>query len=106
MAVHDSGDVTFDDEQGLLAWYDSSQWGQRAFCTRCGTSLAFRVRESGETLVSAGTLTSSDGLEISSHIFCDQRPDYYDLTGDAPRMTEAETLAYFEQQGDASAPKP
>jgi hypothetical protein len=79
-----------------LAWYDSSDWARRGFCSRCGSSLFYRMKQEGaKWAVLAGTLDLPPGHEIRMEIFVDEKPDYYDLAGDRPRLTAEETLARF-----------
>ena len=79
-----------------LAWYDSSDWARRGFCSRCGSSLFYRMKQDGaKWVVLAGTLDLPPGHEIRMEIFVDEKPDYYDLAGDRPRLTAEETLARF-----------
>lgn len=75
-----------------MTWYDSSEWAQRSFCSKCGTHLLFRTKDGSYHGVSAGALESQDGLEIGSHIFIDKKPSYFDFADKAPRLTEKEFL--------------
>ncbi len=93
-------DIEFIADQ-TLAWYDSSDWARRGFCKTCGSSLFYRMKHDGAPwAVLAGTLDLPPGLSIRQEIFVDQKPDYYDLAGDRPRLTTAETLARFKGQSD------
>jgi len=47
--------------------------------------------------VLVGALDLPQGLEITEEIFIDEKPDYYDLAGDRPRLTGAEVLAKFQE---------
>lgn len=80
-----------------LTWYESSEWAERGFCKVCGTNLLYRMKSDPETYYpQAGTFDLPEGQEIHEHIFIDAKPDYYDFKGDAPRLTEAETLAQYQ----------
>ncbi|MGB3625358.1 MAG: GFA family protein [Henriciella sp.] len=79
-----------------LAWYDSSDWAKRGFCSRCGSSLFYRMKTDGaKWAVLAGTLDLPAGHTLSMEIFVDEKPDYFDLAGERPRLTAEETLARF-----------
>ncbi len=94
MDVEDA-DIRFTSDE-TLAWYDSSDWARRGFCSRCGSSLFYRMKQEGDKwAVLAGTLDLPPGHEIRMEIFADQKPDYFDLAGDRPRLTAEETLARF-----------
>ena len=91
----EDADMNFTSDE-TLAWYDSSDWARRGFCSRCGSSLFYRMKKDGATwAVLAGTLDLPAGHSIRLEIFADQKPDYYDLAGERPRLTTKETLARF-----------
>jgi len=82
-----------------LAWYDSSDWAERGFCKTCGTSLFYRLKaDDAFWSISAGTLDLPKGLKVSKEIFVDEKPDYYNLAGDRPRLTGPEFLAQLQAQ--------
>ena len=77
-----------------LRWYASSAWGERGFCAECGSSLFWRRKgaESG-WIVCAGALPSADRLQLAGHIYIDDKPAYYDMAGDAPRLSGDQFIA-------------
>jgi len=80
-----------------LTWYDSSDWAQRGFCSTCGSSLFYRLKhEDNFWSVAGGTLDLPAGLTLGKEIFIDEKPDYYDLSGDQPKLTGAEFLASLQ----------
>ncbi|PLX39005.1 MAG: hypothetical protein C0606_00205 [Hyphomicrobiales bacterium] len=96
MAVHCKTDLEFADPEPV-GWYESSAWAERGFCSRCGTSLFYRLSNSPEGMlaVSAEAFDDKDDLELKQHIYVDQQPSRYAFADDAPRLTEAEVLAKF-----------
>lgn len=93
-------DIKFSSDE-TLAWYDSSDWAQRGFCSTCGSSLFYRPKREGASwAVMAGTLDLPAGKPIRREIFLDDKADYYDLAGDRLRLSNAETLARFESNKD------
>ncbi len=94
MAVHCPGEPTFTYQEGL-AWYQGTDWAQRGFCARCGSSLFWRLAEtpSAMTIVSVESFDSAEDLKLSRHIYIDAKPERYDFKDDCPRVTEAELLA-------------
>ena len=94
MAVRMEGGVTFDAEEALV-WFRSSDQGERGFCSRCGTSLFWRLAEdpAAMTVVSAEALDDAEDLTLERHIYIDAKPARYDFVGDQPRITEAELMA-------------
>lgn len=95
----DCTNVAFDVDEGL-AWYDSSEWAQRGFCQRCGSSLFYRMKDESVTYmnVSVAVLERSDDIVIQDHIYVDHKPPYYDFADNCPRLTEKETLEKFEKE--------
>ena len=95
-ALEDATDLQISGEDSMTV-YKSSDWGERCFCKVCGTSLFWRSPTFGHTAVMAGALTDTTGLEFTSQIFIDSKPDYYDFANDTKKMTEQEFLAQFAQ---------
>ena len=90
MEVDMSTGVRFETDEGL-SWYRSSEIGERGFCRRCGSSLFWRRVGAGAAMsVSAHALQTDHGLELTQHIWVDDKPDWYDFADDAPRKTAAE----------------
>lgn len=73
--------------------YKSSEWGERAFCKVCGTSLYWHLAGSDTYSFSAGVLDDQTQLNLTMQIFIDEKPDYYDFANDTPRLTGAEAMA-------------
>jgi hypothetical protein len=89
-------DVEFTNESGL-AFYRSSDWAERGFCNRCGTSLCYRLSEQKLYFVSLEALDDRDGFAFSHQIFIDEKPAYYDFANKTRTMTGAEVFAAFAQ---------
>ena len=70
-----------------LKWYRSSPWGERGFCSDCGSTLFWRAAGMEFWSVSAGALSDQRGLEISEHIYIDAKPSFYDFADERPRTT-------------------
>ncbi len=86
---------------GDLVWYQSSDWAERGFCGRCGTSLLYRL--SGDPpiyLPYVGCIDLPSQPKLGEHIFIESKPPYYDFADNAPRLTGEEFLARL-QSGDA-----
>ncbi|MEC8664329.1 MAG: GFA family protein [Pseudomonadota bacterium] len=69
-----------------LKWFDSSEWGQRGFCSECGTHMLFRTKDGSYN----GVCAPIDGMadfKIGEHIFVDRKPFEYDFSDDTPRLT-------------------
>lgn len=77
-----------------LIWYESSEWGRRGFCSTCGSSLFFRMKDRDDFwAILQGCLELPEGLSLGKEIFIDMKPGHYALAGDHPRLTGEEFLA-------------
>jgi len=94
LSCEDDWAITGEDS---LTWYDSSDWGQRGFCNKCGTHLFGRVSAGDYRGIYAGSLDNQDELKIGMHIFIDKKPPYYDFADDTKRLTEADFMAMFAE---------
>jgi hypothetical protein len=83
--------VVFEGE--ALGRFDSSEWAQRGFCRSCGTTLFYFLKPSKSYMLSVGAFDDQSPFRLVREIFIDHKPAGYDLAGDHPRWTEAETLA-------------
>lgn len=85
------------DVEGPVHWFQSSDWGERGSCERCGSAMFWRLRDNHENfVVSIGSLNDKSGLgEITEHYFADNIPSSFDFTGSAQRLSREETLARF-----------
>jgi len=77
--------------------HPSSAWAERAFCSKCGSSLYYRLTAEGpyhgNTSVAFGTLDDQAGFEMTTEWFIDKKPDSYGLVGERRCITEAEAFA-------------
>ena len=76
-----------------IAIYASSEWAERAFCMRCGSSLYYRLKPQDLYWVSIGAFDDSSPFRLVGEIYVDAKPKGYDFAGHHPRLTEAEFLA-------------
>jgi hypothetical protein len=83
-----------------LGIYRSSDWAERAFCKRCGTSLYYRLVDKNHHYVSAEAFDSRDGYRFAHQVFIDEKPAYYDFANKTHNMTGAEVFAQFAPGGD------
>src|SRR5262245_33027959 len=91
--VHD-GAVAFEGADNIGV-YKSSMWEERAFCKVCGSSLYYRLLGTAHYSFSANALDDQSGLVLTSQIFIDEKPAYYDFANDTPKLTGAQVFAAF-----------
>ena len=67
-----SDQVTIEDTQKTLQWYESSTGAQRGFCARCGTSLFFKSKRwPGELHIALPAFDDPIDREPQAHAFYD-----------------------------------
>lgn len=70
----------------LVRWIDSSSFGRRAFCCKCGSPLQVRVSHQPETLdFPIATLDEPDEVKPEFHIFLDSRVAWFNPDDGLPR---------------------
>lgn len=85
------------DVSGPVTRYASSDWAERAFCSRCGTHLFYRLLANNAHYLAAGLFQDEDGLRLTQQIYIDEKPAYYALANDTEMLTGAQVQA---QQSD------
>lgn len=92
--------VEFEGEDNVVR-YRSSEWAERGFCGRCGTSLFYHYLPIGTYGLLAGLFPDDALMPLNEEIFIDEKPDYYAFAGDTEKMTGAEVMAKFgvDQEG-------
>ena len=85
--------------EDAVATYRSSDWAERAFCSRCGSNLWYLFRPTGNRTFLAGLFDLPEGFTIKQQIFVDEKPDWYDLAQDSPMKTGPEIIAEAEAAG-------
>lgn len=89
--------------EGPLATYESSDWAERQFCSRCGAGLFWRLKAGGMTMVSIQAFEDPGAFVFEDEIYVDHKPRNYAFAGDRPRRTEAEVLAMYASAADGAA---
>jgi hypothetical protein len=99
LAVDCGADVVIEGEENVGV-YDSSQWAERGFCTRCGTHLFYRLKQNQQYHIPAGLLDGCDDLVFESQVFIDEKPGYYAFANETKNMTGAEIFAMYAPKSD------
>lgn len=87
-------EVAFTGEDNI-ATYSSSDWAERGFCKRCGTHLFYRLKETGQHMVSVGVFNRDEDLQFTHQVFVDERPSYYEFANETTNMTGKEVFEKF-----------
>ena len=80
--------------------FGSTDWAERGFCSKCGTHLYIKVKDSGRYIVPAGLFDLDQELDFDHQIFIDKRPSYYCFVNETKDMTGEEVFGQFTS-GDA-----
>lgn len=83
----------------LIERYGSSEWAERGFCRKCGSSLFYRLIEQDMYIMATGVFDDVEQFAIAGEIFIDEKPSGYNFAGDHPRLTGEEFMASM-QGGD------
>jgi hypothetical protein len=77
----------------------SSDWAERAWCDRCGSTLYYRVTMEGplrgQYHVALGTFDAPEAFEFASEIYIDRKPASFAFAGERRTKTKAEIEAQF-----------
>jgi hypothetical protein len=93
LAVHAGPNVAFEGTEHIGV-FASSDWAQRAFCKQCGSHLFYKLLATGEHFIPAGAFETND-FELTSQIYIDNKPGYYDFANKTPMLTEAQVIEQF-----------
>lgn len=74
--------------EGDVTWYQSSPEARRGFCGTCGSTLFWQPEGQPRVAIAAGSIDGASGLEITRHIFCAFKGDYYTLADGVPQLAE------------------
>ena len=92
-------DIQIEGEANITV-YRSSEWAERAFCNTCGSNLFYRLVDSGDHFICAGILDDPAKLELTSQVFIDEKPAFYEFANDTKKMTGAEVFALYAPKED------
>ncbi|UXN05389.1 GFA family protein [Bartonella sp. HY761] len=79
--------------------YPSSSWGERLFCSSCGSSLGWRMRDGSMVYLSAAAFDDQSGFELKSEIYYDEKPHFYEFANETRKMTGKDIEALFSNGG-------
>lgn len=83
--------------------FQSSEWGERVFCARCGSSLAWMSRDGAMAFASVQAFADPGKYPLRHELFIDCKPENYALAGEHETMTEAQFLAQYASNPEAGA---
>ena len=94
MAVECEAVAVADDRH--LGIYKSSEYGERCFCTTCGSTLFWRMQSGeGHVAVSLQAFEDPGQFAFTSEIFVDEQPSNYAFANKTKRITGEQFIAAF-----------
>ena len=85
-------------EQEHLSLFQSSEWGERGFCNHCGTSLFWRTQDGSYCNINVFALQQQpEDLKLTTEIYIDNKPDFYQFKYSTEQLTEADVVALFSK---------
>ena len=68
-----------------ITWYRASDFAKRGFCATCGSAMFWKHEADPFISVLAGSFDEPTGLKITSHIFCADKGDFYEIADGLPQ---------------------
>lgn len=94
MAINCGSNITIEGEE-YISTFNSSDWAERGFCSKCGTHLFYRLRRIDQYSVPAGLFDDQGCIEMESQFFIDKKPSYYSFSNSTIELTEAQVFASY-----------
>ena len=97
LAVDCGTDVSFEGEENISV-FNSSEWAERGFCSKCGTHLFYRLKDSQQYFIPVGLFDDDRPFTFDHQVYIDKKPSYYCFANATQTMTEAEAIAAYAPQ--------
>jgi hypothetical protein len=72
-----------------VTWYRASPGARRGFCATCGSALFWQADGASYLSIMAGAFEQPTGLRLTSHIFCADKGDFYEITDGMPQFPQS-----------------
>ncbi|MFC7051312.1 GFA family protein [Hansschlegelia quercus] len=82
-----------------LRFYASSDFGERGFCSNCGSSLFWRMRDGSGMEVAAQALDDPSSLPFTAEIWMDDKPANYSFANPTRKSPRDEATSFGESAG-------
>lgn len=98
MGINCGSDVSFEGVENIRT-FNSSDWAERGFCSKCGTHLFYRIKRNSMHVMPAGLSGNAIPFNFSHEVFIDEKPGFYDFGNKTEQMTGEECFAQFGDGG-------
>ena len=99
MEVDCGSNVSFEGAENISV-FDSSDWADRGFCSKCGSHLFYRIRESQQYMMPVGLFDNDKSFVFDRQVFVDEKPSFYSFANETDDMTGPELFAKFAPDVD------
>ncbi len=76
------------DGEEALTWYASTPGYKRGFCSTCGSALFWKREDLEYISIGAGVFESPTHMVLASHIYCEDKGDYYEISDGLPQYAK------------------
>ena len=94
LAIQCGEDVNFEGNENISV-FNSSEWAERGFCSKCGTHLFYRLKEGNYYALPVGLLDDEESFVLEQQIFIDEKPSFYSFANKTKNMTGEEVFAEY-----------
>ena len=97
MAVDCKSDVKISGSE-YVSTFDSSEWAQRGFCSRCGSHLFYLLKQNNQYIIPAGLFETHTEFIFDHEVFIEEKPAWYSFSNQTKYMTGEELFALFSSE--------
>ncbi len=94
MGVSCGQEVSFEGSE-YISIYNSSDWADRGFCSKCGSHLFYRLKGTNDHEIAAGLFDQKGSFSFDLQVFIDKKPAYYGFANNTEEMTEREVIEKY-----------
>ena len=94
LAVDCGTDVSFEGQDNISV-FNSSDWAERAFCSKCGSHLYYRLKELNQHIMPVGLFDTNIPFVFDHQVFIESKPPYYHFGNKTKEMTGEEVFAQY-----------
>jgi len=94
------GDSFKAEDSPELGVYEASDYGERIFCKKCGSVIAWLSKDGKFSEVSVNALEDMRHLSLEQEIFIEDKPEYYSFAQKTRKRTGAEVWEEFAAAQD------